>query len=228
MATTDVSSSKNIKPMLSSSTINTESLFVPIDFALGRIQEGSPKKTASELISQHSGRYGSIALVVRRPGWALCREHGLQLTRLAANENENKALFDGFNLFGVIKETGVDDTGLEEFHDVYFPHPVYRDEDLFFYSLFGDDNSIFKGVSWNPFQLYKDYKDLGVRMKEKNIEGNLVGEGLKTGGIIIFDKKGEPKYAYPEQTGTPLVEEDLVSVLRAIVENDTSSSSSEL
>mmetsp|Transcript_19439 Transcript_19439/g.22229 ORF Transcript_19439/g.22229 Transcript_19439/m.22229 type:complete len:100 (-) Transcript_19439:775-1074(-) len=68
MATTDVSSSKNIKPMLSSTTLNTESLFVPIDFALGRIQEGSPKKTASEVISQHSGRYGSIALVVRRPG----------------------------------------------------------------------------------------------------------------------------------------------------------------
>lgn len=32
----------------------------------------------------------------------LCREHGQQLTELAAS---NK--IDGFNLFGVIKETGV-------------------------------------------------------------------------------------------------------------------------
>lgn len=35
----------------------------------------------------------------------LCREHGKQLKELAADTDKN--LLDGFELFGIIKETGV-------------------------------------------------------------------------------------------------------------------------
>jgi hypothetical protein len=60
----------------------------------------------NEVVQRNMGKYGSIAFIVRRPGWVLCREHGQQLTDLAATTNKNDGL-NGFKLFGIIKETGV-------------------------------------------------------------------------------------------------------------------------
>ena len=40
-------------------------------------------------------------------------------------------------------------------------------------------------------------------MKEKNIEGNMVGEGLILGGVLVVDRTGRVTYSYPEQTGSP-------------------------
>ena len=75
-------------------------------------------------------------------------------------------------------------------------------------------------MSWstllNPYKMYKGLKEVGKRMKEKNIEGNMIGEGMKTGGIIVFGKDGEPKYAYPEITGSPLETDDILAALRDV------------
>jgi len=122
-------------------------------------------------------------------------------------------------MFGVVKETGVDDEGLRAFQKDHFTFPLYRDENLDFYRAFGD-KKITSNMSWstilNPYKWYKGMKVMGNRLKEKNIEGNMIGEGLKTGGIIVFGKDGEPKYAYPEITGSPLETDDILAALRDV------------
>jgi len=122
-------------------------------------------------------------------------------------------------MFGVVKETGVDDEGLRAFQKDHFTFPLYRDENLDFYRAFGD-KKITSTMSWstllNPYKMYKGLKEVGKRMKEKNIEGNMIGEGMKTGGIIVFGKDGEPKYAYPEITGSPLETDDILAALRDV------------
>lgn len=145
----------------------------------------------------------------------MCREHGQQLSELAAESTT----LDGFDLFGVVKETGVDDEGLRVFHKDHFPYPLYRDENLDFYRAFGDGKITDHMSLWsllNPYRIYKGMKGMGKRMKSKNLTGNYVGEGLKTGGIIVFGSDGEPKYAYAEITGSALEVDDLVAAIQDV------------
>lgn len=144
----------------------------------------------------------------------------MALTELAANPHHPLA---GFGLWGVLKETGVDDKGLVEFFAEYYPYPLYRDENLGFYKALGDRKL---SLPWNPFQWLSGIVSLiniNGRLKEKNIQGNLAGEGIKQGGVIIFDKEGIPKYAYYEKTGQELPLYDILAAVQA-VRNESNSS----
>lgn len=119
---------------------------------------------------------------------------------------------DGFGIFGVVKETGVDDEGLSTFYSKYFTKPLYRDEGLKLYNALGGKKL---GLSFlNPYKLFKFSK----RAKKKNLEGNFKGEGLLKGGVIIFGKDGKPKYAYQEQTGSELPVDDIGTAAQAVRE----------
>merc|ERR1712087_385498 len=138
------------------------------------------------------------------------------LTQLAASES---AVLSKFGMFGVVKETGVGDEGLRAFQKDHYPYPLYRDENLDFYRAFGDKKITSDFSYWsllNPFKIYGSMKAIGKRLKEKNLEGNMKGEGLKTGGIIVFGSDGEPKYAYPEKTGSPLETDDIIAALKHV------------
>jgi hypothetical protein len=54
------------------------------------------------------------------------------------------------------------------------------------------------------------------RLKAKEIQGNLTGEGIVQGGIIIFGKDGTPRSMYAEETGKELPLQDIVSAMMAV------------
>jgi len=141
----------------------------------------------------------------------LCREEGLALNTLAASETNP---LDGFGLFGVVKETGVDDEGLIDFHSKYFPRPLYRDEDKAFYDALGGRK--LKLTTYNPFKWYRFVKSMSKRHKEKGLEGNMKGEGLVQGGVIVFGKDGKAKYAYEEDTGSEIPLDDILAAVKQV------------
>lgn len=118
-------------------------------------------------------------------------------------------------MFGTVKETGVDDEGLSGFYRDYYPFPLYRDDGRVMYDgFFG--NTWLKLTTWNPWRLYRDIKTVSARIKEKKLEGNMVGEGLVTGGIIVFGRDGRARYAYREETGKELPMDDLLAAINAV------------
>jgi hypothetical protein len=120
-----------------------------------------------------------------------------------------------FRLFGTVKEIGVDDAGLTEFYKDHFTYPLYKDDGLVFYNDFFGKRKL-KLTTYNPFKLYSGYNSMTKRMNEKKLEGNLKGEGLVQGGVIIFDKNGKARYAYEEETGKELAMDDIIAALKAV------------
>lgn len=148
----------------------------------------------------------------------MCREEGKAIADLAARVDRP---LEGFGIFGVVKEVGVDDVGLAEFHSDYFPYPLYRDERTVFYTALGLRKLSVKPTSWNPFNIFRAIWDLRKRLKSKNITGNMKGEGIVQGGIIIFDRNGRARYAYREETGYEVPIDDILSAVKAVREDSS-------
>jgi len=146
-----------------------------------------------------------------------CREHGRQLSDLAKStgDKDNAELMKGFQLFGVVKEIGVDDKGLSEFYNDHYTYPLYKDDALTFYNDFFNKRKL-GFTTYNPLKLYSGFKTMTKRVKKKGLKGNMVGEGFVKGGVVIFDKGGKAVYAYEEETFTELVVDDIVAALKAL------------
>lgn len=126
---------------------------------------------------------------------------------------------DGFGIFGIVKEVGVDDEGLAEFESTFFPYPLYRDESQMFYNALGLRKMSVK--SWNPFKIFRGLREVYKRLTKKNISGNMKGEGLIQGGIIIFDRTGKARFAYREETGFEVPINDIISAARVVKAKET-------
>lgn len=84
--------------------------------------------------------------------------------------------FFGFKVFAIVKETGIDDEGLCEFHNEYFAYPTYKDPERVFYNSLGSGKI---SLGFNPLKIikmiqdsYKMIKELGV--KSYNLKGELL------------------------------------------------------
>lgn len=115
------------------------------------------------------------------------------------------------HFWGAVKETHV--PGLGEFHQQYFQFPLYKDEGLELYKALGNNKVRLK--TWNPIRWFTGFRSLNTRLKSNNIEGNLKGEGLLQGGVLIF-KDGELKYGFEEDTGEPLDIDHLRGAIRSL------------
>jgi AhpC/TSA antioxidant enzyme len=136
-----------------------------------------------------------------------------QLSELAMSDFGNR-----FGVWGVVKETSVDDEGLVNFVQDYFSFDLYRDEGLSLYSALGN-RSIFSLTTWNPWRWYQWLTNVSNRLQSKNITGNFKGEGIVQGGILIFDRTGTLRFAYEEETGEELKSADILAALR-VLENE--------
>jgi hypothetical protein len=105
-----------------------------------------------------------------------------------SNDDDVKDFMSGYNLFGIVKEIGVDDTGLKEFYHDHFTYPLFKDDGLVFYNDFFGKRKI-KLTTYNPIKLYQGYKDMNKRLKEKNLGGNMAGEGMVRHKIHNFSIK---------------------------------------
>lgn len=96
--------------------------------------------------------------------------------------------------------------GVGEFQAKYFKnYPVYLSEGKEFYSYLGNKNLLRQKLwTWNPLALYSGFKSLGTRLKEKNIEGNMVGEGIVQGGLLLISPSEGVVYTHNEATGYEL------------------------
>lgn len=128
------------------------------------------------------------------------------------------------NLVGVIKEVAPvsgaptdAELGVNEFNTKYFPHPLFIDEAKDMYAQLGS-RSLTSDVpfSWNPFTLWASFKGLGERLKAKGLEGNMKGEGLTLGGVIIYSTKKGIVYEYKEVTGSEIPKEDIIAAIKSL------------
>jgi AhpC/TSA antioxidant enzyme len=127
--------------------------------------------------------------------------------------------FGGFDIFGIVKETGVDDDGLIDFYRNYFSYPLYRDTSYSFYQALGDYRKVGFESIIVPLGIYSWFCDTWFRItrqkKNTKIKGlSNRGEGLVFGGIIIFKENTlEPVAMLQEQLGVDLAVLDIVQAL---------------
>lgn len=146
----------------------------------------------------------------------MCRAEGQQLTDEYNGVHGTASLLDGFSLFGIVKEVGVDDEGLEEFYSKHFSFPLYLDEERVFYNALGGRKMSFGSLLG---LIPKSFGSMAKRMKERGIDGNFKGEGLLQGGVIVFNNLGEPVYAYQEVTGDELPMKEILDAVQSIRQN---------
>ena len=130
---------------------------------------------------------------------------------------------DGFGIFGVVKEVVPPESVIDLKTD-YFNYPLYKDEAQAFYKALGSRK--LKITSWNPIKIYRGIRDMNKRLSTKGISGNMKGEGLVQGGVIIFDASGTARFAYREETGSEIPVEDIIAVVRELRKESKESQSS--
>uniref|UniRef100_A0A7S2JSQ0 Uncharacterized protein n=1 Tax=Haptolina brevifila TaxID=156173 RepID=A0A7S2JSQ0_9EUKA len=111
--------------------------------------------------------------------------------------------------------------GLSEFQTAYFCGPLYlSDEERTLYEFLGNQ-PIFTwktlgSMLLNPLKARREMKAMGERMKAKNLEGNLVGDGLTKGGVLCISPDGELVYTFYEDAGKGIPAECQEQIVEAV------------
>lgn len=177
------------------------------------VTEKPEAKSLSRTVRRLSRKQRSevtVVFAVRKPGCGACREHGLQLTELAAEMKD-------VSFMGIVKETGADDAGLVEFYEDYFHFPLYKDAKWEVYRAMGSRKLCVRRLMSGYFKAKKRLADKQICMSR-----SFAGDTRLQGGVLIFDKNGTLRYACEENFGDELVLRDIAFAIRAVREEDMS------
>jgi hypothetical protein len=150
----------------------------------------------------------------------LCREEAADLCKSLKGTD--------VPVIGIVKEEelppGTDAEkmrGLVEFQNEYFCGPLFlSDAPRTIYQYLGN-KPIFTfgtllGALANPLKARKEMKEMGERFKEKEIEGNMVGDGLAKGGVLCVAPDGDVKYTFFEDPGKGIPVESQEKIVAAV------------
>lgn len=202
---------------------------VPLDLRFGLVREEDYRvtlgqanhKVIRQAIVKGPKARASVCFVVKRPGCVLCHEQGRAISQLLTEFPDNQVA-----AWAVVKEINVDNPGLLTLYQKYFNFPFFRDPNLSLYSALGNRRV---GIVKNPIRIIQRYIEVRRRLQSKGIKGNIVGngEGMTLGGILVFDRKGNIRYAYQEQFTREVPIDQIRNALRQVIdESHTSKSSS--
>ena len=164
----------------------------------------------------------------------MCREEAFDLCRTCE-------VYPSIPAFAILKEAEVAETlaeekknlGTADFASLYFNcGPCFVDEERVFYQELGDRKLDFKlgKAIRNPLGTWRSFKALGERLKAKGpeggIQGNLVGEGLTLGGILVVGPDDEVIYQYAEETGQEIPTGEIAAALAKLTAAQTDAVSS--
>ncbi len=156
-----------------------EATLVSVKFGSDPLVEETDVFTGREVLTSSPGSLGTLVFVVRRPGWPLVRGDARILqARKDAGELE------GFRICSIVKETGIDDVGLNDFATEYFPYETYKDQALTFYNALGSGKI---SVGYNPLAMIKFIMESIKRTKELGIKSyNTKGEDVVCSAFSSF------------------------------------------
>ena len=115
-------------------------------------------------------------------------------------------------LAGTVKETSGDEDGLADFHQTYFDrHTIYNDEKWQLYHAMGGRKV---GV-WNLVKASVTGLPRWYNKGISNSANKFRTDPWMTGGVLVFDRKGNLVYAMEENTGEEFEIERLERAIRA-------------
>lgn len=192
---------------------------IPLDLRFGIVREEGHRvtleqanhKVIRQAIVKGPKARASVCFVVKRPGCVLCHEQGRAISELMAEFPDNQVA-----AWAVVKEINVDNEGLLTFYQKYFNFPFFRDPNLTLYSALGNRRV---GIVKNPFRIIQRYIEVRKRLQNKGIKGNIIGkgEGMILGGILVFDRKGNIRYAYQEEFTQEAPVDQIRNALRQVI-----------
>jgi len=115
-------------------------------------------------------------------------------------------------------EAGDDTLGIAEFEDKYFCGPMYHDPQRTFYEYLGNKKiSLPLGkMIFNPLGTWRDIKSMGARLKERGLDGNMKGDGLVKGGVLVIAPDDRVVHTFFEDIGNGIPEAEAAKIAEAV------------